>query len=136
MKRNILFRGKRIDGRNNWAYGSLITNGEKCYLINPDNLEIGCNNTIGNTSVQPVIPETVGQFTGLKDKNGVNIFEGDKINVGEIWHGDMVESSYIGVVSFCDGCWWVADKEVIGSELDSISIINGNMKVIGNTYTN
>lgn len=101
MKREILFRGKRVDGNNNWAYGSLITDGKMCFIIRHENLKIGYNNTISNTSVQQVDPETVGQFTGMYDKSKVKIFEGD-----ECLH------SYKGfdvnvIVKFRDGCFFL-----------------------------
>lgn len=123
--REILFRGKRIDN-GKWVYGSLSMEYFAecgCIMISPT-----------SDTCYKVIPDTVGQFTGLTDKNGEKIFEGDILST----ENGTFENTGMGHVLFYKGMW----TSFYGQDLldrdcfDELHEVCGEREVIGNIHDN
>lgn len=102
--REILFRGKRMDN-GEWVKGFYVCVLDTHYIMTGkfDSL----TNGIINSEAYKVDPSTIGQFTGLTDRNGVKIFEGDIIR----WH-DNTELSVSGqIAEVCYGEYIDADSD-------------------------
>ena len=123
--REILFRGKRTDN-GEWVYGDLIQNVD-CLKIREQEKSI---KKIAKS--YEVDLETVGQFTGLLDKNGKKIFEGD-IVLGLF----LFDMSINAVVKFRDGAFGLEWRRGEIIEFNAFtSLCNITYEIIGNIYDN
>lgn len=116
MNREIKFRGQQINTKK-WVYG---------YLYRNKGLYVICEN-IRYAEEEPIFLDTVGQFTGLHDKNGKEIWENDIVEIKEKGINKK------GVITWENGCFFVKTKEYC---LPLYDLLDYEIKVIGNITDN
>jgi uncharacterized phage protein (TIGR01671 family) len=134
MKREIKFRGLRIDG-NGFSFGDLLHDNEQsqCSIIQYDATEKEPR------SIYPVIPETVGQFTEKIDdsKEGKGIFDGDIVRVFDK-NFKQFKSDYR--VVWRDYKWFLVNAKGDGDDYGvytrNFALAHDIYQVIGNVYEN
>lgn len=130
--RDILFRGKTKNRKEPaWIEGSLVRgfsmyDSKPTYFIYSLDTEMDNRGWIDNYWGEEVIPETVGQYTGLVDRNGKKIFEGDVLNLGR-------GCAYVTFKYF----QWICKNENFGPYYwHRLEDYPENYEVVGNIYDN
>ena len=124
MKRENLYRGKRVD-TGEWVEGSLIGNDVIVGKIVEFEEDYFCTEFW-----YKVDPETVGQFTGMTDKKGKKLFEGDVYSMGDknilyvvIFDKSQFIGKQVGNRSLAGLEYWKSDIEIVGSVHDNPELL-------------
>ena len=119
--REYIFRGYDAVGDKGWVYGDLVHNKKVTRAGLEDRVMVGG---------YEVVPESVGLWTGLKDKNGKRVFEGDILlfkNLGPLWNDQtvVVEWSEFGARFDAEGfnIRLCMDNEIIGNVFENKELL-------------
>lgn len=130
MAREIEFRG-RLKSDGSWVYGDLIhDNRGACYIYPIDSMCLLLENEVG--------ANTIGQFTGLRDKNGKKVFEGDIL----LWTRKNVHIEGRPTQDFSDKCIIYYDDDKCGFrfrcklDFSDDRAKESYIEVVGNIYDN
>lgn len=141
--REVLFRGKRMDN-GKWVYGSLLVGFQKSYICPEAIAMYNFNGTLCLGGFIEVSSESVGQYTGLMDKNGNRIFVGGMIKpfddevdkmVVEFHYGQFLLCLY-GERGYMAEYGWEEEGNYGCLEAEPLSSYGDDIEVIGNIHDN
>jgi uncharacterized phage protein (TIGR01671 family) len=133
--REIKFRGKRVEN-GAWVYGQYFNVKRQGFYVGIGHYILPENSVFANK----VNPKTIGQYTGLKDKNGQEIYEGDIVELTNTYKGMNTKSIVeIDFIDFTFAGKWAEEYSPSGymyNPLGSYNFPIVTIEVIGNIYEN
>ena len=128
--REILFRGKRTDD-GKWVMGFYLFDKFDHYIESYSIDENAHGVLYPYPQTDEVIPETVGQYTGLTDKVGKKIFEGDIVRCRGADYDRR--AAMVGQIVFCDCCFYVDSNK--SYDMTAMELCD-RFEVVGNIHDN
>ena len=119
--REIKFRGWDATGQKGWVFGDLVHNKKVC----KDEPFLRDRVMVGGYEV---VPESVGQFTGMKDCYGFDIYEGDVVAIGVFLNRPTA------VVMWKDCGFCVAHSVNPNIRPYELNLIKGDLQIVGTLY--
>lgn len=150
MQREIKFKGKRVDN-GEWIEGDLYKFKDICFIIPEYSKKWSDNGGDPDFDLVHVFKETVCQYTGLEDKNGVEIYKGDIVksvckkqkpikDIDDLFHiYEYEDKIFYNVIDWYQGIkisGWRIKGKIFQTQLKRSTINNMNIEVIGNIFDN
>ena len=139
LMRNYLFRGKKTtDG--GWVCGGLLLDGDVACIVKISVKGIPNGHIVPAVEMEAwqVKPETVGRFTGVRDRQGVDVYEGDIVDAGFTCNDtDVPCTGYV----YWDNDWLISFGESLEEcesfdDVEYLTDFDNSFKVIGNIHDN
>ena len=126
--REIKFRGKTLSGK--WVYGYAAK------LVH-DSVPVILEDTKDGIEPRKVVPDTVGQFTGVLDKNGKEICEGDVVRFIDYTYTPLDGLKHEGYIAYNKGYFEIVVGDNLRYCLHSLQLwVYNHCEVIGNIHDN